>query len=180
MRLFTALWPPPEAVAALAADVGPGPAPPGWRATDPGTWHVTLAFHGEADPGVQARGLERAAHLAAAPRLRLAGAGTFPGVAWAGVEAAPGGDLLALVLAAGGDPSRFVGHVTVLRARRRPAPDAGQGSPSWSAHRGPWWRAAEVLLVASEPGRGGSRYRVVHRVRLADPRRCGPPTCARA
>lgn len=162
MRLFTALWPPPEVIDALAADVG-GAVPRGWRHTGTVTWHVTLAFHGEADPGASARRLESAAHGLAAPRLRLVGAGAFDGVRWAGVEVE--GPIDGLVAAAGGDGARFVGHVTVLRRRPGPDPEPDPATP-WAAHRGPWWRPGEVLLMASEPGRGGMRYRVVHRVPL--------------
>ncbi|MDT7704683.1 MAG: 2,3-cyclic 3-phosphodiesterase [Pseudonocardiales bacterium] len=162
MRLFTALWPPPEAVAALLADV-PDAAPSGWRRIDPSTWHVTLAFHGEADPDVLGPRLEREVRGLPVPRLRLAGAGAFDGVRWAGVEADAHG-LDALVAAAGGDVARFVAHVTVLRGRTRPGPDAATDPATpWAAHRGPWWRPEEVLLVASEQGRAGVRYRVVHR-----------------
>lgn len=175
MRLFTALWPPPEAIDALAADVegvemggtdGNGAVPRGWRRTDTATWHITLAFHGEADPGVSARRLERSAHGLPAPRLRLTGAGAFEGIRWAGVEA--DSSLDELVTTAGGDVAGFIAHVTVLRRRPRPGPDAETDPPvAWAAHRGPWWQPGEVLLVASEPGRGGKRYRVVHRVPLA-------------
>lgn len=168
MRLFTALWVPPDATSALVLDVpAPGAQDPGWTAVDPDTWHVTLAFHGEADPGVLARQLDGAVHGALAPRLRLAGSGSFPGVRWAGVEVRPAGGMAGLVEAAGGDPSRLVAHVTVLRRRARPGPGADPDPATpWCGHRGPWWRPAEVLLVASEPGRGGARYRVVHRVPL--------------
>jgi RNA 2',3'-cyclic 3'-phosphodiesterase len=163
VRLFTALWPPSEVVAALAAHVGRVPA--GWRLMDPPAWHVTLAFHGEADPGVLARRLDAAAHGIRAPRMRLSGAGTFDGVRWAGVQAE--GSLDALVAAAGGDAARFVAHVTVLRVRPRPGPDVDPDPCTpWSVHVGPWWRPGEVLLVASEPARGGGRFRVVHRVPL--------------
>ncbi len=167
MRLFTALWPPAEVVAALAAAMGPDPAPPGWRVADAAGWHVTLAFHGEADPGPLARDLERRVRGAPAPRLRLAGAGSFPGVRWAAVE----GDLSALVAAAGGDPARFVGHVTLLRARKRRGRSergsaVSEPSEPWSAHVGPWWRPEEVVLAVSESGRGAPRYRAVHRVPL--------------
>lgn len=168
MRLFTALWPPPPVVGALAAAAG-DEVPRGWRRTDPTTWHVTLAFHGEADPGVAARRLERVAHGLAAPRLRLAGAGGFDGVRWAGVEV--DGPVDGLVTAAGGDAQRFVAHVTVLRIRPRPGPDPETDPATpWSGHRGPWWHPGEVLLVASEPGRGGMRYRVIHRVPLGSSR----------
>ncbi|WP_226353609.1 2'-5' RNA ligase family protein [Pseudonocardia sp. ICBG601] len=76
---------------------------------------------------------------------------------WAGVEARPPAALTALVTAADGDPARFVGHLTLLR-RLRGAPT---NAPAETAvPDGPWWRPAEVLLMASEPGRGGPRYRV--------------------
>jgi RNA 2',3'-cyclic 3'-phosphodiesterase len=168
VRLFTALWPPGEVVDALAVHVGE--APRGWRLMDPPTWHVTLAFHGEADPGVLARRLDAAAHGMSAPGLRLAGAGRFDGVRWAGVEADV--PLDALVSAAGGDTARFVPHLTVLRLRPRPGPgvDPDPSTP-WSGHVGSWWRPDDVLLVASEPARGGNRFRVVHRVPLGVARR---------
>lgn len=168
MRLFTALWPPDDAVAALMADLPGGlEEPPGWRVAAASTWHITLAFHGEADPGVHARGLEAAAHGRAAPRLRLAGAGRFRGVRWAGVDVDPAGGLAELVEATGGAPEGFAPHITILRLRRRPGPGADTDPPTpWSAHRGEWWRPHEVLLMASEPARGGSRYHVMHRVPL--------------
>lgn len=172
MRLFTALWPPPEAVTALAAATTGADEPAGWRAVDPTSWHVTLAFHGEADPGVLARRLERAASGVLAPLLRISGAGAFPGVRWAGVDVGVQGDgpglLSALVGAVGGDPTALVPHVTVLRWRSKPGPGAVAEPPApWAGHRGPWWRPAEVLLVAGVPGRAGRRYRPVHRVELA-------------
>jgi 2'-5' RNA ligase len=168
VRLFTALWLADDAVAALRAVADPDAGPAGWRAVDPGSWHITLAFHGEADPGVLARRLDRAARDAAAPRVRVGGSGAFDGVRWAGVEAEPGERLAGLVAAAGGAVDRFVAHVTVLRRRARPGPGADPDPPApWAEHRGPWWTPPEVLLVSSEPGRSGPRYRVVHRVPLA-------------
>jgi 2'-5' RNA ligase len=169
VRLFTALWPPDDAVAALAADLPGGlHAPPGWRAAAPSTWHLTLAFHGQADPGIHARALESAVRGLVAPRLRLAGAGRFRGVRWAGVDVDPDGGLGDLVAAAGGDRDGFSPHITILRLRIRPGPGADTDPPTpWSGHRGAWWRPAEVLLMASEPARGGSRYHVMHRVPLS-------------
>ncbi|WP_219416712.1 2'-5' RNA ligase family protein [Pseudonocardia nigra] len=170
MGLFTALWPPAGAVQALAADTAAVGEPRGWRVRAPDAWHVTLAFHGAADPGVLARRLDRAARGAPAPRLRIAGGGAAPGVRWAGVTAEPADLLIGLVVLAGGAPERFVPRVTVLRVRPRPGPAADPDPPvTWTAHRGPWWRPTELLLVGSEPTRGGSRYRVVHRVPLGGP-----------
>ena len=163
MRLFTALWLPADAVAALLAACGDEP--PGWRFAAPDTWHVTLAFHGEADPGRLARRLDAAAHGLAAPRLRVAGGGSFERVRWAGIE--PAGALDPLVTAAGGDVAALVPHVTLLRRRARPGADAIADPPAPRVAPGPWWTPREVLLVATEPARGGVRYRTVHRVPLA-------------
>jgi 2'-5' RNA ligase len=89
-------------------------------------------------------------------------------VRWAGVETEQDGALDALVKTAGGAEDRFVPHVTVLRRRARPGPHADPDPrPGWADHRGPWWSPPDVLLVSSEPGRTGPRYRVVHRVPLA-------------
>lgn len=173
MRLFTALWPPPHVLEALVADLATDPtwAPSALRTVSPTRWHVTLCFHGEAEPTVE---LERLAGLSelAAPRLRLAGGGAFPGVLYAAVHPAGDADhraLTALVTAAGGEPGRFVGHLTLGRStlgrgrdrRRRPVVPA-----ALAAHRGPWWAPAEVTLVASEPGAGGGRYTVLGRAPL--------------
>jgi RNA 2',3'-cyclic 3'-phosphodiesterase len=166
VRLFTALWVPPAAAAGLRALTSAGPVPAGWRAVDPDSWHLTLAFHGEADPGPLVDALDRAARDLPAPRLRLHGAGEFPNVRWAGVLAEPAERLHDLVAAASGEPATFVPHVTVWRrggraARREPGPRSG-----WSGHQGPWWRPADVVLVRSDTGRDGPRYQVVHRTRL--------------
>lgn len=170
MRLFTALWPPPEAVAALAAAAaGLGlDDDPAWRPTPPARWHVTLAFHGEADPGRLARELEERAGGAAAPRLRVAGTGEFPGVLWAGVQPAGPDDAAALsglVARAGGHPAEFVAHLTLARRSRhhrdRDPRDRGGDLPA-----GAWWTPSEVLLVASLGSRSGLVYQPVHRVRL--------------
>ena len=163
MRLFTALWLPDEAVAALLAARGAEPA--GWRFAAPETWHVTLAFHGEADPGPLARRLDAAAHGLVARRLRVAGGGSFERVRWAGIE--PADALLPLVTAAGGGVAAFVPHVTLLRRRVRPGPEVVADPPAPRVPPGPWWTPREVLLAASEPARGGVRYRTVHRVPLA-------------
>ncbi|HEY2203583.1 MAG TPA: 2'-5' RNA ligase family protein [Pseudonocardia sp.] len=172
-RLFSTLWPPPSAVSALAGELAAAPdwPPEGWRATPAERWHVTLCFHGEAEPGVLARRLESRAGGLPAPRLRLAGAVSFPGVAAAGVAADGPGNaeaLLGLVRAAGADPAGFRAHLTVARTSRRgDRPPAG-GPPG--RHPGPWWRPAEVCLVRSEITSNGRRYVVLHRV----PLRAGP------
>ncbi|ANY08380.1 2'-5' RNA ligase family protein [Pseudonocardia sp. HH130630-07] len=169
MRLFTALWPPREVVEALAAAVDAHPPwhPDGaWRPVDPGSWHLTLCFHGEDDAATRARELDRAFAGATAPRLRLAGTGTFPGVVWAGV--APPGALADLAVRAGADPSAFRAHLTLARRSRRDRdrPELAPGRPAdrrSAPVEGRYWTPTEVLLVGSEPG---GRYTPVHRVPL--------------
>ncbi|MBN9790420.1 MULTISPECIES: 2'-5' RNA ligase family protein [unclassified Pseudonocardia] len=163
MRLFTALWPPPEAVAALtrALDEVPPRLPDGARPTDPSTWHVTLCFHGDDDPDTRASALDDALARAVAPRLRIAGTGTFPGVLWAGVEESGGPVLPGLAARAGATgPRPYRPHVTLARwdRRRGDATVAGDGIAA-----GPWWTPGEAVLVRSDPG---ARYTVVHRVPL--------------
>lgn len=172
MRLFTALWPPPEAVAALSADVaglGLGD-DPAWRRSPARRWHVTLAFHGEDEPGRRARELQERATGAPAPRLRLAGTGEFPGVLWAGVETAGPADadaLAGLVALAGGVPEGFVAHLTLARAARRRGRSAGPAPlPPPDLPAGPWWTPAEAVLVASMGTRSWLVYEPVHRVAL--------------
>jgi RNA 2',3'-cyclic 3'-phosphodiesterase len=165
VRLFSALWVPPAAAAGLRAVLAATGVPPGWRAVDPDTWHLTLSFHGDADPEPLARALDGSVAGLPAPRLRLRGAGRFPGVCWAGVQAEPVGRLTGLVAAAGGEPAAFVPHVTVWRGRER-GPGTGTELPGWSEHHGPWWRPVDVLLVRSDLGDGRAHCRVVHRARL--------------
>jgi 2'-5' RNA ligase len=180
-RLFTALVPPPEALerlrARLAADPRRWP-PEGWRAVPVSRWHLTLCFHGPADPGVLARELDERAAGRAAPWLRLAGAVAFRRVSAAGVEVSDPADaaaLSALVRAAGGDLASFRAHLTVARTSRRsdvPPP----GGPL-AGFVGAWWRPAEVCLVRSDLTSGSPRYTVLHRVALhLDPARGEPST----
>jgi 2'-5' RNA ligase len=170
-RLFTTLWPTRTVldelvVALLAAERWP---PPGWRAIPTDRWHLTLCFHGDADPEPLARHL--AARIAGLrpPLLRLGGAVGFPSVLAAGVEAASATDteaLTALVAAAGGDPGRFRAHVTVARARRREA-TSPPPVQVLREYRGSWWLPDAVCLVRSEEVLGARRYTVVHRESLA-------------
>jgi len=179
-RLFTALWPARPVLSALARelDADPGWPPEGWRATPLARWHVTLAFHGEAEPGVLARQLEARAAALPAPWLRLAGAVSFPqGVAAVGVVPAGGADAAALaelVVAAGGDPAGYRAHLTLARtSRRRDAPPA---TGPLGSYVGPWWCPGEVCLARSELTTAGPRYTVLHRVPLSPrPRPAGGP-----
>ena len=178
MRLFVALWPPEEVLAALGEAVHRGRRhEPGLRWTRSGEWHLTLLFLGEvADervPGI-ADALENALHGHPAPRLALDGWGVFPrndgpaSVFWAGV-AGPLDELvhdLTAVARKNGVPiaSRpFVPHLTLARARPSRSPGGilrALGDPPRVG-----WRADRVDLVQSRPGRA-DRYRTARTWRL--------------
>jgi 2'-5' RNA ligase len=163
VRLFVAVWPSPEAHAALSALPRPATATVRW--TTPDQWHVTLRFLGEVpDPGPVAGALEGLAFEMPQAELGPATA-WFPGRRVLQVPVA-GLDALAAavdeVLDASAPPRSpgFSGHVTVARTRGRgrgPAPLAG--SPCSAP-----WPVGEVTLVRSIPGGGGSRYEVLSRV----------------
>lgn len=186
-RLFTALWLPPGVVAELEAALSqagpPGGThrhrwpPEGWRAIPSRRWHVTLCFHGEADPGVLARRLDSGATGLTAPRLRLAGAVSQGAVTAAAVHPAGPQDAAAmadLVAAAGADAGTHRPHVSVARtSRRSDSPPAGGPLDRFV---GSWWRPGEVCLVRSEISSGSPRYTVLHRVPLrTDPARGAAP-----
>jgi 2'-5' RNA ligase len=183
MRLFTALWPSEAAVRHLSSAVDRlapdrvAEATAGlrkFRFTSAQRWHLTLCFHGDAadQQHVTDRLERRVARLLetdpAAPRLRLAGAGTFRGVLWIGVEPDTDADdraLRALVRAAGGDPHGYAAHVTIARwaagrADRQLLPGLFAG------YAGPWWQSREVTVVCSDLREVGREYRTVHRVEV--------------
>jgi 2'-5' RNA ligase len=175
-RLFTALWPTHQVVAELEAalSAGAGQWPPdGWRSIPSRRWHVTLCFHGEADPGVLARRLDSLATGVTAPWLRLAGAVSLGAVIASVVHPAGPQDaaaMAALVSAAGADRDTHRPHVSVARTSRRS--DSPPSGGPLDRFTGSWWRPEEVCLVRSELSSGSPRYTVLHRVPLhADPAR---------
>ena len=168
MRLFSALWPSEQAIAHLRRATQRVELPAGVRWVPAERWHLTLAFYGNDASLPERTGYldERMAGLAA-PVLRLAGAGTFPGVLWVGAQPVAPADreaLRRLALAAGAG-RKFRPHVTVARWRLD-HPGAAL-TDQLAAYRGPTWTAGEVSLVHSTPGSKGPDYATVHRVRLA-------------
>jgi 2'-5' RNA ligase len=146
VSLFTALFPPEEAVAELHAALRPlRRAHPRLRWVDPRRWHVTLRFFGDAEPADQLAGLAGVA----APVLRLRGSGHFRQVLWIGVD----GPLAGLGEAAGA-PADWRPHLTVARGAPLPHLD----------FTGREWTATEVVLVLSRPP---GPYTVLDRVPLS-------------
>ncbi|WP_436501116.1 2'-5' RNA ligase family protein [Actinokineospora sp. HUAS TT18] len=133
MRLFSAFPLPDEVADHLAANL---PQAPG-RLTARLTWHITVVYYGETTPPLIPATLQ-------APRLKLSGTGTFPGVAWIGVESSP--ELHTIVKAAGGDPADYIPHMTLSRWPKR-------HRMSFEAdYEGPEWTPAELVLYRSDPG----------------------------
>lgn len=166
MRLFSAVWPSAEAVAHLDAALRQVELPDGVRRVPSTKWHLTLAFHGDdADLTKRTRRLDKRVAGLRGATMRLAGAGSFPGVLWVGVEPATDEDaaaLQALATAAGAERERrYRPHVTVARWRLRRADRAL--AERLADYRGPQWTATEVTLVHS---RQGADYLGVHSVPL--------------
>jgi 2'-5' RNA ligase len=169
VRLFVALWPPPDVVDLLAAL--PRPPLPGLRWTTPDQWHVTLRFFGDADPKAAEAALQCTAWPATSPPTAVLGAsvGRFGRetlyVPVSGVE-----ELAHAVAASTADvgeppPDRpFTGHLTLARARRGRG-DVRPAAGACLAHAARW-PVDEVTLVASRLEPGGARYSVVARLPL--------------
>ena len=163
LRLFFAVWPDAAAREALLRLARDTQAVAGGRATAPQSLHVTLAFLGSmADERLPALAAVAAVVAAAARPFALTldrggGARARGGVAW--IEAAtPPVALLQLQarLAAGlaelgfvPDTRRFRPHVTL--ARKVVGAAAPVSTPVC-------WEVTELVLNASEPAPGGSRY----------------------
>lgn len=166
MRLFSALWPPEQAIADLERAFGTVELPNGVRRVPTAKWHLTLAFYGnDASQEERTEFLDQRLAGLRAPTLRLAGAGTFAGVLWVGAEPVTDEDREALhaVAAAAGADQRFRPHITVARWRSN-RPRRGL-TRSLAGYRGPAWTASEVSLVHSARGTGAG-YVGVHRVPL--------------
>lgn len=165
MRLFIAVWPPPEVVDVIAAM--PRPENPALRWTTPDQWHVTLRFLGSVDDTGYAE-----------LRARL-DACVFPGPAHAelGPEIGRFGQNVLQVPVSGLDrhaqavtaatedlgesPSdAFVGHLTLARVRGRARFHLRPycGTPISAA-----WEADEVTIVRSRTAPQGGQYEVLDR-----------------
>jgi 2'-5' RNA ligase len=165
VRLFVAVWPPPEVLDLLAAIERPSVDGVRWTARP--SWHVTLRFLGEVDDG-DARTAEAVLHEVAS-RLEPAAAVVGDrverfgrGVGYVRVDGLrPWATKVAEGFGAAGvgpalDDREFRGHVTVARARGRGTVAAVVGARLPPGPRS--WIATEVALVRSRLGSGGPVY----------------------
>lgn len=176
-RLFVAVWPSADVVAALG-DLD-RPVRDGLRWTTADQWHVTLRFLGSLDPAQEeaVRGaLDRVDWTRFGP-TRLA-AGPQPVAIGRHTWALPvhGADALAhaasgAITAAGIQPPQadrdrpFRGHLTLARAK---TPPAMRNLPTTQFDA--WWEVPEVTLVLSTLDPTAARYRVLETWRLGGTR----------
>jgi 2'-5' RNA ligase len=157
VRLFIAVWPPPEVMRAIAAL--DRPALPGLRWTTQDQWHVTLRFLGAVDDGAAER-LVSTLPGGPAADAALGSATARLGRAVLVVPVRGLDDLAAEVLAATTpvvpvtETRPFHGHLTLARARRGSSlPSSLVGVPLAGT-----WRVGRVSLVRSELRPDGARY----------------------
>jgi 2'-5' RNA ligase len=166
VRLFAAIDPPADELAALAAVIGePAPA---LRHVPTEQWHVTTAFFGDvADVLVTelAERLGRAAGRTPALTLSIRGVGTFPKqaakarVLWAGLDGALAelSRLADRCVAAGRrcglamDVRPFRPHLTLARSRHGPV-DLRDTVAALSPYAGNPWPVTSLRLVRSTLG----------------------------
>jgi 2'-5' RNA ligase len=163
VRLFVAVWPPPDLARQLAAL--PRPTVEGVRWTTEDQFHVTLRFLGELPDDVALCDALRHAPLPGASVVMGPGAERpSPTLLWIPVGGLD--DLAAAVgaaTAALGQPveRQFRGHLTLARARPRAPRGALRRVPPLALSAS--WEVAEVTVVRSTTGGTGSRYDVVAR-----------------
>jgi len=166
MRLFVAVWPPPEVVERLAGLSRPSRS--GVRWTAPDQWHVTLRFFGSVDELDDGK---RALDLLASPGVAVDTHG--PAVERLGpsilcLPIAGLDDLATRVVAATAsvgsppDDRPFRGHITLARAKRGVAVRPLAGEPFRAT-----WPVEELTLVASDTRPDRAHYTVLERYPLA-------------
>jgi 2'-5' RNA ligase len=168
MRLFSALIPPADAIDHLADRVAGHtadlPAELRWEPVE--RWHITLGFFGDGDDlASRVKWLRRRAEGRPAPTLRLAGAGTFPGVLWAGVTTDDEALLARLARAAGAGRRGFTPHLTLARWRSG-QPEKDVLTNAFTGYTGPRFTPEAVSLMRSETGAGGLTYTTMERLPL--------------
>jgi 2'-5' RNA ligase len=162
MRLFIAIFPPPEALSHLTTAMSTLDI----KLSDPGRWHLTLAFLGEVPEAAPAVAALTGAELNPVGALEVKSGGRFGTVLWAGIE----GDLAGLTRLTRSirrslrakrvppDDKKFRPHLTL--ARRTEPEQMARALTLLRDYVGPSWQAHEVVLVRSELGARPSYHRL--------------------
>ncbi len=160
MRLFFALWPPPDLRQAIAALVAEKPGAIRGRPVPPQNYHLTLAFLGNATRPQTTLLIKALQNVSFAPfELTFDHIGFWarPRIVWLAPSENPGG-LLELVdamwaraKACGFEPEikAYRPHVTLARKASRPQ------APIFAPLR---WQVREFVLAKSETLNTGARY----------------------
>ena len=141
-------------------------------------WHVTVQYFGKvADADALVGALAGAAGSVAAPTVQIGGAGGFPSprraaVFWLGVvDPEPLAAVHAAVLGAASsflrprDVIPYVAHLTLARLGSVKKISVEVDALA-ETRLGPAWTVDEMVLMESEPRRGGAVYRTVARFPL--------------
>jgi 2'-5' RNA ligase len=166
MRLFFALWPPPDTAQALGAWARDLQQHTGGRATAEETIHLTLAFLGPADPAKAIVAARRVHAKAFELPIDTSQYWKHNKIVWVGPRTMPPAlqDLVAQLHHALTEDAfvlekrAFAAHITLLR--KASAPQDLAPLPALA------WPAGEFVLVHSSPTGSGSRYSVVERFAL--------------
>jgi 2'-5' RNA ligase len=166
LRLFFALWPPPQAARALGEWARAVQRDTGGRVTADDTIHLTLAFLGEVDPASAAAAAARVRGRAFELPVDTARYWKHNQVVWAGPQEMPGeladmvGQLHGALRADGFvlEERPFAAHITLLRKAGKPATLAPPPPLAWPAR--------EFTLVCSTASKSGSRYGILERFSL--------------
>lgn len=165
MRLFFAVWPPPETARALAHWALEAQKRTGGRATVEANIHLTLAFLGEADPAAALRAASTVDARAHQLPIEKSHYWRENNIVWAGPHETPSElkalhERLAMALYREEfmlERRPFAAHITLIRkARAAPLPPI----PAVD------WPVREFLLVRSKVSSKGSTYEPVKRFSL--------------
>ncbi|HEX7055212.1 MAG TPA: RNA 2',3'-cyclic phosphodiesterase [Burkholderiales bacterium] len=166
MRLFFALWPPPETARALSLWAAEARNESGGKLALVENIHLTLAFLGDADPGkaiAAARQVQARAHGLPIDAARYV---QRSGMVWVGPQTPPAelASLAEQLRAALGrqrialEERPFAAHVTLIRKARRPRAIPPLPRVAWPVD--------EFVLVSSRTSPEGSTYTPVERFAL--------------
>jgi 2'-5' RNA ligase len=167
MRIFFAVWPPPETAGALAQWAREAQEKTGGKTTPEDKIHLTLAFLGDTDPGKAITAAKRVSAQAHKLPIEQARYWRENNIVWAGPREMPT-PLKALFDSLSMELFReefilerrpFAAHVTLIRKAR-----AAKSLPPLP---GLDWPVNEFVLVRSSLSSAGSTYEALERFRLA-------------